>query len=315
MKRLTIVCSLAAALVFGMNMARPAFAQPATLPASSSYVADLHPGLAAGVLSYARVSALPDGVLIESEDTRVTDAVVASEIAKAPEELRPQLTANAFFIAEQVATRPLVLKAARAYIAQSKLTLPDESEAALLGAYQRKIMGSVNVTDAEVAEFYAANKDMCGGATLEQVKDQLATFVRQQKQQEAMQQEVRDLGKHTPIRVSARWAAQQAQAAKDNPVDRARSGGTPTMVDFGADGCRPCDMMTPILEVLKTKYAGKVNVMFVHVRKEPVLAARYGIESIPVQVFFDAGGKEVFRHTGFFPQAEVEKQLASMVAK
>lgn len=39
------------------------------------------------------------------------------------------------------------------------------------------------------------------------------------------------------------------------------------------------------------------------------LAGRYGIQSIPVQAFFDASGQEVFRHTGFYPEEEVMKQL------
>ncbi len=55
--------------------------------------------------------------------------------------------------------------------------------------------------------------------------------------------------------------------------------------------------------------------LFFHVREEQFLAARYGIQSIPVQVFFDANGKEVSRHTGFFPQAECEKKLAELGVK
>jgi len=47
----------------------------------------------------------------------------------------------------------------------------------------------------------------------------------------------------------------------------------------------------------------------------PVLAARYGIGSIPVQVLFDKDGKERFRHVGFFPQDEIEKKLAEMGVK
>jgi len=83
-------------------------------------------------------------------------------------------------------------------------------------------------------------------------------------------------------------------------------------VEFGATGCVPCDMMQPILDNLRKDYPQKLNVVFVHVREEQVLAARYGIRSIPVQVFFDAQGQEVFRHVGFFAQAEVDKQLAAM---
>ena len=102
---------------------------------------------------------------------------------------------------------------------------------------------------------------------------------------------------------------------RDNPVDKARASGKPSMVDFGRDGCRPCDMMAPILETLKKDYEGKAEILFVHVGEEQILAARYDVRSIPVQVFFDKDGKEVFRHTGFFPQDEIEKKLAKMGVK
>jgi hypothetical protein len=63
-------------------------------------------------------------------------------------------------------------------------------------------------------------------------------------------------------------------------------------------------------------YPEKLNVVFIHVGGVQVLAARYGIRPIPVQVFFDAEGREVFRHVGFFAQDDVNRQLAQMgVAK
>jgi thioredoxin 1 len=71
-------------------------------------------------------------------------------------------------------------------------------------------------------------------------------------------------------------------------------------------------MLAPILETLKGKYAGKLNVVFVHVGQEQILAARYGIVSIPTQFFYDKDGKEVFRHVGFIPQQDIEKKLAEM---
>jgi thioredoxin 1 len=52
--------------------------------------------------------------------------------------------------------------------------------------------------------------------------------------------------------------------------------------------------------------------VFLHVRENQVLAGRYGIQSIPVQAFFDANGQEVFRHTGFFAEEAVMKQLKEM---
>jgi len=98
-------------------------------------------------------------------------------------------------------------------------------------------------------------------------------------------------------------------------VGKARSSGKPSLVDFGSKGCGPCDMMAPILATLSKKYDGKANVLFVHVGEEQILASRYGIQSIPVQVFFDKDGREVFRHVGFFPQEEIEKKLAEMGVK
>ena len=144
---------------------------------------------------------------------------------------------------------------------------------------------------------------------------QISQFLLQEKQQQAVAKHIETLGQRTVIEVAASWAKEQAALAKDNPVDKARSSGKPSLVDFGASGCRPCDMMTPVLADLKKKFEGKVNVEFVHVREQQILAARYGIQSIPVQVFFDQDGKEVFRHTGFFPQDEIEKKLAELGVK
>ncbi|MBI4767972.1 MAG: thioredoxin family protein [Deltaproteobacteria bacterium] len=81
------------------------------------------------------------------------------------------------------------------------------------------------------------------------------------------------------------------------------------MVEFGATGCVPCDMMTPILADLRKKYKDKLNVLFVHMGQEQIMGARFGIQNIPIQVFFDQKGREVFRHAGFFPQTELEKKM------
>ena len=63
------------------------------------------------------------------------------------------------------------------------------------------------------------------------------------------------------------------------------------------------------------KYKDKVNVLFINVTEEPILASRYGIQSIPVQIFFDKNGKEFFRHVGFFPQDQIETKISEMGSK
>jgi thioredoxin 1 len=79
----------------------------------------------------------------------------------------------------------------------------------------------------------------------------------------------------------------------------------PRLVDLGADKCIPCKMMAPILEELKKDYAGTINVEFIDVWKEPDRAKEYGITIIPTQIFFDASGKELFRHEGFFSKEDI----------
>jgi thioredoxin 1 len=277
-------------------------------------VCEVYPGLASSSLTYAKLSELPAGVILKAEGLTLTDKDVAGQIAKAPQEMQAQLQKNAFFMLENLATRQLLALQAKSKGPEQKdAASSDERE--LVQRYLGELVANVQVSDVEVASFYMENKDACGGATLDQVKDQLKQLVLQQKQQGLVDEHVRTLGQRMSIEVSAAWTKEQSVLARDNPVDKARSSGKPSLVDFGSTGCRPCDMLAPILETLKGKYAGKLNVLFVHVGQEQILAARYGIQSIPMQFFYDKDGKEVFRHVGFWPQAEIEKKLAEIGVK
>ncbi|MBN2031808.1 MAG: thioredoxin family protein [Deltaproteobacteria bacterium] len=113
------------------------------------------------------------------------------------------------------------------------------------------------------------------------------------------------------VLLAALWlfkAISTAEASKGMTIE-------PTLVEFGATGCVPCDMMQPVLDNLRKKYQDRLNIVFVHVGEEQILGARYAIASISVQAFFNRSGKEVFRHTGFFAQAEVEEKLVEMGVK
>ena len=82
-------------------------------------------------------------------------------------------------------------------------------------------------------------------------------------------------------------------------------GNLPRLLDLGADKCIPCKMMAPILEELKTTYNGKFQVDFIDVWKNPDEAKKYKISIIPTQIFYDASGKELFRHEGFFSKEDI----------
>ncbi len=88
-------------------------------------------------------------------------------------------------------------------------------------------------------------------------------------------------------------------------LEVAGNSGLPRLVDLGARKCIPCKMMAPILEELKTEYAGRLKVVFIDVWEDPSRSEEYGIKLIPTQIFFDASGKELFRHEGFFSKADI----------
>ena len=79
----------------------------------------------------------------------------------------------------------------------------------------------------------------------------------------------------------------------------------PKLLDLGATKCIPCRKMAPILEELKKEYAGKMAVEFIDVWQNPNAGTIYGIKLIPTQIFYDATGKELFRHEGFFGREDI----------
>lgn len=90
------------------------------------------------------------------------------------------------------------------------------------------------------------------------------------------------------------------------------TGPRPKLVDLGAGKCIPCKKMAPILEEAKKLYEGKADIEFIDVWENKSAGEPYGIRMIPTQIFFDATGKEVFRHEGFFPMEDIQKQFESM---
>ena len=61
------------------------------------------------------------------------------------------------------------------------------------------------------------------------------------------------------------------------------------LVDFYADWCMPCKMVSPIIKELAEEYKDKVKVANVDIDRESALAARYGIMSIPTVILFNDG--------------------------
>jgi len=89
------------------------------------------------------------------------------------------------------------------------------------------------------------------------------------------------------------------------PAVEAPAPGIPRLVDLGADQCIPCKMMAPILADLKRDYAGRMDVEFIDVWKNPDAGERYGVKIIPTQIFYSASGEELRRRTGFIGREDI----------
>ncbi len=83
----------------------------------------------------------------------------------------------------------------------------------------------------------------------------------------------------------------------------------PVLIDLGRGTCVPCKMMLPILQKLQEEYKGRAIIKIIDIRYDPEPARVYKIRLIPTQIFFDATGKEIYRHEGFMDKISIEQKL------
>ena len=287
----------------------------AGVPAKSPTLGETYPLLSKSPMSNAKLVTLPKGVVLRSGDVEIRQSQLDTQVAAMPEAIRKDMKSNAIFLVQQSIIDQLLLVDAKVELTQSKTDLSKMDATQIVTLYAKQLANKATVTDEEVHAFYKKNKKMLGNQPLATVKDKLRKFLLNKKRQQAIVQQVLTLSQRHEIKLSATWVAKQIPLMFKNPADQARLNGKPTLLDFGSKGCIPCDKLAPILKRMEKTYAGKANVVFIEVKQYPFLAKRYLIQSIPVQVFYDATGQEIFRHAGFWPQKELEKQLDALLIK
>ena len=104
-----------------------------------------------------------------------------------------------------------------------------------------------------------------------------------------------------------------AQALTDsNFAEIVEQGELPVLVDFWATWCGPCRMLSPIVDKMAEKYAGKVTVVKCNFDESTDIPMKFGIRNIPTLLFFK-GGELVDRVVGAVPQAELEKHIEKLI--
>jgi len=87
----------------------------------------------------------------------------------------------------------------------------------------------------------------------------------------------------------------------------------PVLVDFWAEWCMPCKMLTPTIEALASTYDGKAKVGKVDIDSNKNVAIKYGINAIPTILIFK-DGLPVKRFVGMKKQDELATALNEMGA-
>lgn len=91
----------------------------------------------------------------------------------------------------------------------------------------------------------------------------------------------------------------------DNLIASANKDKKIVMLELGSIGCIPCENMKPVMAKLRANYMGRLDVIFVDIRKDREAARKFGVYGIPTQVFLDRNGREFHRHIGYYPYEQI----------
>ncbi|SDI53262.1 thioredoxin [Winogradskyella thalassocola] len=84
----------------------------------------------------------------------------------------------------------------------------------------------------------------------------------------------------------------------------------PVLVDFFADWCGPCKMLSPILKQVKETMGEDISIIKIDVDKNQALASKYQVRGVPTMLLFK-NGKQVWRQSGVLQKDDIINVIKS----
>ena len=82
----------------------------------------------------------------------------------------------------------------------------------------------------------------------------------------------------------------------------------PVLVDFHAEWCGPCKMLSPILKEIKDELGDDIKIVKIDVDQNQELAAQYQVRGVPTMILFKDGNQE-WKKSGVLPKEEILKLI------